>query len=208
MHGSRTTVVAVLVLIVASGAAYRWTSGAAVTPVIPAIPLKIGDWIGEDQATDFDDPALANLTRRYTNAKTGRWFLISLTAGHPGLTAVHTPEYCYRGSGYDLAALIDRRTVDVPSGPPAVFWTTQFQKKTAAGTEQLRIFWGWSADGTWYAPSFDARFYYVGKPLLYKLYVVGAGQADVTPGKDPQLDNFLATVLGTLNDALFAKPAS
>ena len=39
MHGSRTTVVAVLILIVASGAAYRWTSGGAVTPVIPAIPL-------------------------------------------------------------------------------------------------------------------------------------------------------------------------
>ena len=128
-------------------------------------------------------------------------------AGHPGLTAVHTPEYCYRGGGYDVAGAIVRRSADVPSGAAANFWTTQFEKKTTAGTEQLRIFWAWSADGVWHAPNFDARFYYIGKPLLYKLYVVGAGQADITPGQDHVLDDFLASLLGTLNNALFAKPA-
>ena len=208
MHGSRTTVIAVTLLIVASGAAYRWTSGGNVVPFIPPVPMTIGDWVGEDQVNDVGDPALVNLTRRYTHARTGRWFLISLTAGHPGLTAVHTPEYCYRGSGYEVAAPIIRRPAQAPHGAAADLWTTQFEKKTPAGLEQLRIFWSWSADGTWHAPAFDARFYYIGKPLLYKLYVVGAGQADVTPGRDPALDEFLTALIGTLNDALFAKPAT
>ena len=92
MHASRTTVIAVTLLIVASGAAYRWTSGGSVTPSIPPVPAKIGDWVGEDLDNDVGDSALVNLTRRYTHSRTGRWFLISLTAGHPGLTAVHTPE--------------------------------------------------------------------------------------------------------------------
>jgi hypothetical protein len=207
MHGTRTTVLAVLLFTAASGAAYRWTSGGSVTPSIPPIPTTIGDWVGEDKPVEVEEKGLARLTRLYTHRRTGRWFLIALAAGHPGLTAVHTPEYCYVGSGYEVAAPIARRPLDLPGGAQGNCWTTQFEKKSAAGTEQLRIFWTWSADGIWHAPNFDARFYYIGKPLLYKLYVVGAGKPDVTPGQDPQLDDFLASLLGTLNDALFAPPA-
>src|SRR5947209_18192157 len=98
MHGRRTTVLAVLALTLTPAVAHgvvtsRWTGGRDAAPEIPAdrIPMKLGDWVGEDTDTDFNEPGLANLTRRYTNTKTGRWLLVSLTAGHPGLTAVHTP---------------------------------------------------------------------------------------------------------------------
>src|SRR5688572_25508203 len=118
MHGSRFTVGAVLVTILTAAVAHgvvsrRWT-GAGAAPAIPPVPAKIGEWVGEDQKSEVDDPGLANHTRRYTHARTGRSLLISLTVGHPGLTAVHTPEYCYRGSGYEVAAAIGRRPVEPP----------------------------------------------------------------------------------------------
>jgi hypothetical protein len=212
MHVSRTTVIAVLALTLTAAAAHgvvtsRWTGGRDPIVDVPAIPEKVGDWAGSDDTTDRDDPGLIHFTRRYTHARTGRSILMSLTVGHPGLTAVHTPEYCYRGSGYDVAGPIERRPAEVKHGPPAVFWTTQFQKKTAAGTEQLRVFWAWSAGQGWAAPDYP-RLHYLGKPSLYKLYVVAGGQADVTPGKDAVLDDFLATLLGALNQSLFAPPVS
>ena len=105
---------------------------------------------------------------------------------------MHTPEYCYRGSGYDPLGQIERRTAEVKDGPPAAFWTTQFEKKSAAGNEQLRVFWSWSAGNGWAAPD-SPRYKFLGRPLLYKLYVIGAGEANVAPGKDPALDEFLAT---------------
>ena len=111
----------------------------AVMPALanPEVPMTMGDWVGSEDNTDIDDPNLRNLTRRYTNTKTRRSFLMSLTVGHPGLTAVHTPEYCYRGSGYDQSGPIERRPAEVKSGPPAALFTTQFEKKSATGTEQF-----------------------------------------------------------------------
>jgi len=212
MHAKRITMIAALALTVLTGVAHgvvtaRWTGGREVAPVIPAIPTTIGDWVGTNDSTDIDDPNLANLTRKYTHSRTGRWFLICLTAGHPGLTAVHTPEYCYRGSGFDQLGPIERRWAETKDGPPAGFWTTQFQKKTAAGAEQLRVFWTWSAGDGWTAPQ-SPRWHYLGKPSLYKLYVIGAGEANIAPGKDPALDEFLASLLGTLNRSLFAPPTA
>ncbi len=211
LHGSRATVLAALALILTAAVAHgvvsgRWSGGDKV-PQVPDVPLKIGDWVGEDQPSEVKDPGLANLTRRYTHSRTGRSLLISLTVGHPGLTAIHTPEYCYRGSGYQVAAAIERRPADVPGAPPAAFWTTLFSKPSAAGAEQLRVFWAWSADGAWAAPD-HPRLHYMGRPSLYKLYVVGNGLPDVAPGKDPLLDDFLASLLGTLNQSLFPRPAA
>jgi hypothetical protein len=211
MHGNRSTIFAVLALTLLTAVGHgvvtaRWSGGPESTPVMPAIPNVIGDWVGSDDDTEIDEMDLAHLTRKYTHARTGRWFLMSLTLGHPGLTAVHTPEYCYRGSGYDPLGQIERRTADVKAGPPAAFWTTQFEKKSAAGNEQLRVFWSWSAGNGWVAPD-SPRYQFLGRPLLYKLYVIGAGEANIAPGKDPALDEFLASLVGTLDRSLFAPPA-
>lgn len=211
MRGSRSIVIAVLAMTVCTAIAHgvvssRWTGGGRDNaPVMPEVPVTMGDWVGSDDNTDIDDQNLKNLTRRYTHVRSGRAFMMSLTVGHPGLTAVHTPEYCYRGSGYDQIGPVDRRTAEVKGGPPAAFWTTQFGKKTAAGPEQIRVYWAWSAGQGWAAPD-SPRLHYLGKPLLFKLYVVGPAIADPAPGKDPALEDFLATLLGSLNQSLFAPP--
>jgi hypothetical protein len=130
-----------------------------------------------------------------------------LTVGHPGLTAVHTPEYCYRGSGYDQSGSVERRSAPTSVGPPAALFTTRFEKKSAAGSEQLRVFWTWSDGRGWEAPDWP-RFHYLRRSSLFKLYVVAGGLADVAPGRDPALDDFLATLLGTLHQSLFIPPGN
>jgi hypothetical protein len=202
MHGSRTTLIAVFVVIATTAVAHgvvtnRWNGGDAL-PVLPEIPKQFGDWIGEDLKSDVSDPGIAHLSRRYTHAASGRSFVISLSLGHPGLTAVHTPEYCYTGSGYEMEGAITRFTVRQPA---AEFWTTAFQKP--GGADALRIYWAWSAQGAWRAPGYP-RLAFLGQRSLCKLYVVAGGVAPVAPGQDAQLDDFFLNLLGSLNGALFA----
>ncbi len=208
MQGRRNTLIAVLTLTLLTGVAHgvvtaRWSGGRDRAPAMPEIPATLGDWVASDDETDKDDPGMIHFTRRYTHAKTGRSFLMLLTVGHPGLTAVHTPEYCYRGSGYDQAGAVERRSADTKGGPPATFFTTQFEKKSAAGIEQLRVFWTWSDGRGWEAPDWP-RVHYLRRASIYKLYVVAGGSADVAPSRDPALDDFLATLLGALDRSLFA----
>jgi len=210
MYGSRTTVIAVLTLTLFAAVAHgvatnRWNGGGDAAPAIPAVPKQFGGWVGEDLESNIDDPALANLTRTYTHKSSGRTFVVSLTVGHPGLTAVHTPDYCYRGGGYQMTEPIVRRGADGPAGRCA-FWTTSFRKSTAAGTDQLRIFWAWSAGDAWAAPDFP-RLHFMGKPSLYKLYIVAPGGAEAVAGKDAVLDEFLTSFLVVLDQAIFGRRA-
>jgi len=210
MHGSRMTVIAVLALTLFAAVAHgvatnRWNGGGDVAPTIPDVPKQFGGWVGEDQQSNIDDPALANLTRTYTHKSSGRTFIISLTVGHPGITAVHTPDYCYRGGGYERTEAIVRREAEGPTGTNT-FWTTTFRKSTAAGTDQLRIFWSWSAGGPWAAPDYP-RLHFMGKPSLYKIYVVAPGGAEAVAGKDAVLDDFLTSFLAVLDKSLFGRRA-
>lgn len=208
MHGNRLLLMAALVVIGLTTAAHgivtnRWNGGAA-APVLPDIPLQFGNWNGEDQHSDFAEPGIAHLSRRYVHSASGRTFVIALTIGHPGLTAIHTPEYCYTGSGYEMTTPIARRAVEGGDQPRAEFFTTVFQKPGTAAGESLRLFWTWSADGQWKAPT-HPRLAFLGKPTLCKLYVVAAGGVDPSPGRDPQLDEFLAGLRDSLNGALFSR---
>lgn len=213
MFRNRATLIAVVLLTLSGAAAHgvitcRWSGGREEAPVIPLIPTTIGSWVGVDSSSDVDEPGIANLTRRYTNSRTNRTIVVSLTVGHPGITGIHTPEYCYRGSGYEQVAGIDLRPVQLREGSTAEFRTTRFQKQTPNGTDQLRIFWSWTAAGAWKAPDWDPRLTFLGTSRLYKLYVVVGGQADAAQGNDPQLDEFFTLFLGALNQSLFGSPAS
>ncbi len=181
MHAQRATYLAVLAVIAVTAAAHgvvtnRWNGGES-APVLPSIPLRFGDWVGADQPSDFNEPGIAHLARRYVHAANGRSFFVTLSLGHPGLTAVHTPEYCYAGSGYEMTTPVIRRPVD-----GGEFFTTVFQKPGPSGGEATRLFWAWSADGTWRAPT-HPRLTFLGRPLLCKLYVVAPSGIDIAPGR-------------------------
>ncbi len=84
--------------------------------------------------------------------------------------AVHTPEVCYRGAGYDLRATpapaLVRDENDVEAG---TLWSARFTKQGDASSD-LQLYWGWDAGDGWQAPA-NPRWEFRGRPYLYKLYV-------------------------------------
>ena len=101
------TYICVVVVIAAGAGAHgyvtgRWLpTGPKTELVMPTIPEFTGEWHGEAIKSGVADEAnLRNITRKYTHSRTGRVLTMSLTLGPAGLTAQHTPEYCYTGSGY------------------------------------------------------------------------------------------------------------
>lgn len=153
---------------------------------LPDVPLTFGDWRGEVLESGLaKDPNLKNLTRKYEHTKTGRTLTVSFTLGPAGLTAQHTPEYCYPGSGYQT---IGETTEFRPPNRNAQFRTAVFRKVNLAGGEPLRIIWAWTADGQWSAPRYPELKFLTGK--LYKLYVV-SWAADRSPDDDKELLDFL-----------------
>lgn len=199
-------------LIVAATAAHglatgRWTRADQVADlVLPIVPSQIGDWRGEDLKSDLDgDKHLRNLTRRYTHAKTGRSFTMSLTLGPAGLTAQHTPEYCYPGSGYKLADAVKQFVVPGRTETDGSFRTAVFRKDGPSGPDSVRIFWAWTAEGKWTAPKWP-ELQFLGGSALHKLYVVSS--ATDQPDADPATGEFLSALVGALHQSLFASPAN
>ena len=175
---------------------------------VAAAPHKVGDWTGKDLEADpveFERAgARGYWMRAYTNHRTGASVLVILMTGRAGKMAVHTPEVCYRGAGYDLlgapAAYPVRTDLAEPLG---TFWTARFGKKAGVATD-LRLFWAWAGPETWTAAD-NPRWQFRGAPFLYKLYVShdGAGPAGARLDADPGTD-FLRQFLPELNGQLFS----
>src|SRR5439155_15150223 len=97
---------------------------------------------------------------------------ILLVCGRPGPVSVHTPDVCYEGVGYEMAAAPVRYAArEGSSAAPAQFWMADFEKQRAAVPVRLRILWSWHAAGAWQAPD-DPRLTFARFPVLYKLYVI------------------------------------
>src|SRR5207244_1355928 len=128
---------------------------------------------------------------------------VILMCGRAGRMAVHTPEVCYGGAGFDMLGAPAPYPVAF-DGKQAIFWTARFAKPNTPGAD-LRLCWAWNAGGAWQAPS-SPRWTFRGQPFLYKLYVIeeeagyrrgGSAQADA-------LADFLPHLLGALERTLFS----
>lgn len=179
----------------------RWSGDAARADLrMPEVPLVAGEWQGEEMKSGLaDDKHLRNITRRYTRAKSGRTFTVSLTLGPAGLTAQHTPEYCYPSSGFQ--AVGSTQEFSAPGRSPGEGFRTAVYRKESMGGDAVRICWGWSNDGRWTAPKVP-EFTFLRGASLYKLYVVSA-DADRPPADDAELQDFLGQLLPQLDAALF-----
>lgn len=199
------TFIAVLVVTIAGTAAHgyvtgRWhPAGPKTELVMPAIPESSGQWHSEPMKSGVSDDNLLNLTRKYTNARTGRVFTVSLTLGPAGLTAQHTPEYCYTGSGYKEVGQTRQFAAPGRTAETGGFRTAVFRKERGS-TESLRIFWSWSANGQWSAPKVPELQFLSGS--LYKLYIV-SWDSERTPEQDVEFQDFVAELLKTLQTSLF-----
>src|SRR5262245_1587085 len=87
----------------------RWQNSSALegaAAVLPSVPEAIAGAAGEGQSSDAAEFSQAGAAGYWTRIyrKDGKEFLAILMVGRSGRMAVHTPEVCYRGAGFDIAA--------------------------------------------------------------------------------------------------------
>ncbi|HXG11930.1 MAG TPA: exosortase-associated EpsI family protein [Gemmataceae bacterium] len=168
------------------------------------VPTVLGDWEGEslDTTPRLRDGIAGYLYRRYVNRQNGHAVTVALFCGRSGPMAVHTPDVCYAGGGYEVGAPVE---YTLPAGSlehPAAFRTAPFFKTSAADRSQLRIFWSWNATGQWVVPR-NPRLTFARRPFLYKLYLIREMTAADEPLEaDPCLE-FLGLLLPELQRCLF-----
>ena len=175
---------------------------------VPLVPKVVGDWQARDEEPDtraFEQTgAKGYWVRTYVHQKTKESVLVILMCGRPGKMAVHTPEVCYGGAGYELR---DQPSPCAIKGTNAAaqFWSAHFVKKGVNATH-LRLYWAWNATGEWEA-SPGPRWQFRGEPFLFKLYVSRdvSQQPNLAPQADPTaefLRQFVPVVKQTLFDPL------
>ena len=158
------------------------------------VPMEIGDWKGTDAAEDEIDArafaqagAKGHWTRTYVNERNKVSVLAILMCGRSGKMAVHSPEVCYHGAGYQLTGQPVVSPIKNELGDElGRFWTGDFGKKSGL-TTGLRLYWGWNVHGAWEAPE-NPRLHFRGEPFLYKLYLsrdLNPHQRSADPRDDP-----------------------
>jgi hypothetical protein len=213
-------ILAALPLLVAYGLAEgvwtnRWYSSRALERAatqLRLVPQTVGDWqAGED--LKLEDWELkqgeigAYLKRRYVRPATGDVVSVLIVCGRPGPIALHPPDVCFEGVGYQPV----RPPVQMPltggGGGRAALWEAVFQKPSAAVPDRLHTRWAWSDTGDWLAAD-HPRMQFARSPILYKLYLVRQVLAEDGPaGDDPSAD-FLRLFLPELNKCLFGNGPS
>src|SRR5580765_311066 len=73
---------------------------------VALVPNVVGAWHGQDEKpadNSFEQTgAKSYWMRHYVNSTTKDSVLVILMCGRAGKMAVHTPEVCYSGAGYEL----------------------------------------------------------------------------------------------------------
>ena len=176
------------------------------------IPSVIGHWSSVDQELtqrEIDVAGIEGYVRReYQNRRTGATVYLTVLCGHSGPMAVHPPTACFEGIGYSLSAGPTVVRVTPPESKTSYeFKRSSFKENDVAVPEIVRVFWAWSSDGVWQAPS-SPRFTFRGKPYLYKIYVT---DRDIDRRKDgirPQVEAFLDQALPAIQHVLKNQPLS
>jgi hypothetical protein len=194
----------------------RWgISGALAEAVarLDRVPRSIGDWEGRDVAMDrrqIDRAGIQGfLSRSYRNVRDGREATVLLVCGRPGQIAVHTPDVCYRGAGYEPSSAPAPGTVGTGVDRPAEFLKARFCKTSAPVPDALDILWSWNARGAWEVPA-NPRLGFASYPALYKIYVIARrdGALAASPG-DPAIDQeFAGLILTTIDRSLSMRDRS
>lgn len=152
----------------------------AFAAALARIPMTLGDWDG--QMREMADPrtleaagAIGHLNRTYRNPRTGAAVSVFLLCGPSRSVAIHTPDACYPGAGFRQEGKPQtvplKYTTASGTEQMAELTTVIFIKEDAAGTQRLRLFWGWNAQGKWEAPEWP-RVRFGGRTALNKLYLI------------------------------------
>jgi hypothetical protein len=189
----------------------RWSTSAQLATSaakLEGLSFTLGDWQGEDEKKQMEDSAkeLAEIVgykmRIYRNTVTGAMVRVLIMCGRPGPIAVHTPDICFGGAGYRVFDEETKSLQPAKESPAMEFKTARFVREDALNGSALRIYWGWTTDGTWSAPK-DPRWTFASAPALFKLYVMWDQSGNV---KAKEYEDFLGLLLKDLQFKL--SPAS
>lgn len=190
-----------LAVVIATGIGHgawtgRWKSSPdrAASEARPGrVPAALGPWRGEPLAFDRREVERSGVdgcvARRYVDEESGESLTMLLVSGAPGPVAVHTPDVCYAGAGYEEVSAPSHREIR-PEGSSrgADFLVAEYRKRDVAQPCYLRVYWAWSRGGAWAAPP-NPRVAFATASILYKVYVVRELSA---PGEardeDPAID--------------------
>jgi len=192
----------------------RWTTATKVQEAVArldAVPRTLGEWDGEDVELPAQEQEAAGgagyLHRRYVHRQTGVVVGVLLVCGRSGPVAVHTPDVCYTGAGYQLTLPPVQREVEGEGGAEAAaFQMIELEnKENATGPGRLRVYWSWSGGARWVAPRYP-RLALAHYPVLYKLYVIqDVSRADETRKEESAL-RFMRILLPELQRSIFNAP--
>jgi len=170
------------------------------------VPLRVGDWVGEDVPLDERQVRLAQadaaLSRRYVRKRTGREpddVTVILLSGRPAPLAVHTPDVCFANIGYAMDGEPRAHNPEVDGKRRDSLWQARFTK--ASDPLPRRVYWGWSEGKHWRAAD-DPRGDYNRSRGLYKLYLVCALPRSLGPDDEDPAQELLTDLLPAMNTTL------
>jgi len=182
--------------------------------LLSSVPKDFGDWHGEDKAVDPTVQKVAGaigaVSRDYRNSRTGERVNLWLIVGHSRDFAFHTPDVCYRGSGFDARGKENSLYPLVMQGmPDTPMWTNTFFKEDVTGRSLIRVFWTWynpdSAENegkiVWEAPS-NARFHFGNSRALYKMYFTSEMRDPMETAEQSSALRFAKDFLPEVNKAM------
>ncbi len=158
--------------------------------LLELVPFALGDWVGQDIETDSRQvgSVAGFLHRRYLNRQTGIGVTLFMVCGRPGPVCIHTPDVCYKASGYEI---LSQEKLRLPSDfGSGEFWTAKLRKANSTEDFRLRIFWSWTDGHEWSIPE-SPRLTFARRPVLFKLYLIRElSDKTESPINDPCLDLF------------------
>lgn len=184
----------------------RWGKPADVAEAaarLDLLPKKIGDWESEEVPLDARQMQAAEVagyvSRNYKNRRTGVLVQLLIICGRPGPVAVHTPDICYAGAGYELRGAVHKH-----KATDAELYTCLFEKPGLV-PDPLRILWTWTTDGVGCAPD-NPRFHFARADALYKVYLIRHTTRVDDPVQDDPALEFLSVLQTELKRCLSPTP--
>jgi hypothetical protein len=178
------------------------------------VPMTIGNWHGEDMPVDETvrdtAGAVGAVSRVYRNVRTGESVDLWLIVGHGRAISAHTPNICYRASGFEMRAPESSLYPMVfPDQPEAPFLTNTFFKEDITGRRLVRVFWSWYnpeededlSTVEWEAPT-NARWWFGNTRALYKMYFTSEMRSPSETAEESACLRFAREFMPVVNKAL------
>jgi hypothetical protein len=175
------------------------------------LPLNLEGWVGQDDRLDPRAVELAEISgswyRHYRQTKSGVVVHVLIVGGRPGPIALHPPDVCYRGLGFEPSGSARANERIVELNPTSMFRVVDLERDDPVNPRRLRIYWAWSSQGVWNVPR-SPRIAYALEPWLYKIYAHRELSSTDPEFSDEPCLEILRLLLPKIHEALFVRSAA